>query len=94
LLSKILEEPISYNDAIKEKGWKRATKKEIDSMLKNQISEVVDRKQWMRTISAKWIFKIKQGTLGQPIKLKARIVARGFQQQEGVDFSDIFAPVV
>jgi hypothetical protein len=79
LLSEILEEPISYKDAIKEKGWKSATKKEIDSVLKNQTWEVVNRKQWMRTISAKWIFKVKQGTLGQPVKLKARIVARGFQ---------------
>jgi hypothetical protein len=48
----------------------------------------------MRLISARWILKFKPGTSSQPPKLKARIVGRGFQQQEGVDFDDIFIHVV
>jgi hypothetical protein len=60
----------------------------------NQTWEIVHRKEWIRPILAKWIFKVKPGTSGQSPKLKVRIVARGFQQQEGVDFDDIFAPVV
>jgi hypothetical protein len=39
-------------------------------------------------------FKLKKDSQGNIAKLKAKIVARGFQQTEGVDFSDIFAPVV
>lgn len=45
-------------------------------------------------ITAKWIFKLKKDSDGKIAKLKAMIVARDFQQTEGVDFVDIFAPVV
>jgi hypothetical protein len=43
----------------------------------------------MRPIIAKWIFKAKKGPLGEIIKLKVRVVARGFQQKEGIDYIDI-----
>jgi hypothetical protein len=52
-MSEILEEPISYSDAVREKGWKSATEKEIQSIMRNQTWEIVHRKEWMRPISAK-----------------------------------------
>lgn len=45
-------------------------------------------------ILAKWIFKTKLGTTDKPEKLKARIVARGFEQEDGLDYFKTFAPVV
>jgi hypothetical protein len=44
-------------------------------------------------ITLKWVFKLKKDELGAVIKHKARLVARGFVQQEGIDYDDAFAPV-
>jgi hypothetical protein len=44
-------------------------------------------------ITAKWIFKTKYGPNAKPIKLKVRLVARGFLQLEGIDFDEVFALV-
>ena len=46
-----------------------------------------------RPITLKWVFKLKKDELGAVIKHKARLVAHGFVQQEGVDYDDAFAPV-
>ena len=46
-----------------------------------------------RPITLKWVFKLKKDKLGAVIKHKARLVACGFVQQEGIDFDDAFAPV-
>ena len=46
-----------------------------------------------RPITLKWVFKFKKDELGVVIKHKARLVARGFVQQEGIDYDDAFAPV-
>ena len=44
-------------------------------------------------ITLKWVFKLKKDELGVVIKHKAWLVARGFVQQEGIDYDDAFAPV-
>src|SRR6185436_10151133 len=44
-------------------------------------------------VTVKWVFKLKRDEAGTVVKHKARLVARGFVQQEGVDFDDAFAPV-
>ena len=46
-----------------------------------------------RPITLKWVFKLKKDELGAVIKHKARLVARGFVQQEGIDYDDAFAPL-
>jgi len=46
-----------------------------------------------RPITLKWVFKLKKDEQGVVIKHKARLVARGFVQQEGIDYDDAFAPV-
>lgn len=42
----------------------------------------------------KWIFKVKMSPKGTIVKHKIRLVARGFLQRRGMDYSEVFAPVV
>jgi hypothetical protein len=46
-----------------------------------------------RTIGLRWVYKIKKDEAAAVIKYKARIVAKGYVQQAGVDFEEVFAPV-
>lgn len=48
----------------------------------------------MKVISNKWIYKVKKHADGTLDKLKARLVARGFEQLAGIDFQETFSPVV
>ena len=60
---------------------------------KNKTWELVDKPKKKNVISVKWIYKIKTDANGNHIKHKARLVARGFSQEYGVDYLETFAPV-
>jgi hypothetical protein len=66
---------------------------EIDSVKRNQTWELADLPQGHRAITLKWVYKLKLNEAGEIVKHKARLVARGFVQQEGIDFDEVFAPV-
>jgi len=54
---------------------------------------LVDPPAGCRPIGLKWVFKVKRDERGAVVKHKARLVARGFVQREGIDFEEVFAPV-
>ena len=66
---------------------------EYESIMKNDVWEVVLRPDGKSVVTSKWIFKIKHAADGSIDKYKARFVARGFSQKEGVDYDETFAPV-
>ena len=74
--------------------WKDAMSKEIDSMYKNKVWDLVEKPINRNLISSKWIFKKKIGADGEVSTYKARLVAQGYSQKEGVDYDEIFSPVV
>jgi hypothetical protein len=86
-------EPRSFAEAEKDAAWRAAMKAEIDAVKKNHIWELADLPHGHRAITLKWVFKLKRDEVGAIIKHKARLVARGFLQREGIDFDDAFAPV-
>ena len=77
--------------------WKKGIDKELASHRKNRTWTLVPRSDATNFITSRWVFNVKQlpdgnGTLCEAAK--ARLVARGFQQIEGIDYSETFAPVI
>ena len=66
---------------------------EYKSILMNDVWEVVPRPQGKSMVTSKWIYKVKYSADGSVEKCKARFVARGFCQKEGIDYDETFAPV-
>ena len=66
---------------------------EYESIMKTDVWEVVPRPNRKFVVTSKWIFKIKHAVDGSIEKYKARFVARGFSQKEGVDYDETFAPI-
>jgi hypothetical protein len=66
---------------------------EYQSILKNDVWDVVPRPEGNSVVTSKWIYKIKHAANGSIEKYKAIFVARGFSQIEGVDYDKTFAPL-
>jgi hypothetical protein len=73
--------------------WQAAMQEEIDSVKRNQTWELADMPQGHHAITLKLVYKLKRNEAGEIVKHKARLVACGFVQQEGIDFDEVFAPV-
>jgi hypothetical protein len=73
--------------------WKDAMMEEYESILKNDVWEVVPRPQGKSVITSKRIYRINHAADGSVEKFKARFVARGFSRKEGIDYDEIFTPV-
>ena len=74
--------------------WTAAMDEEKKAFFDNGTWEVVDTDPSWNLLSSKWVFKIKRDENGEISRYRARLVARGFLQREGVDYGDIFSPVV
>jgi transposase InsO family protein len=73
--------------------WQEAMQKELESLRKANTWTVVKRPSGKNIVGSKWVFHIKKDANGHIAKYKARLVARGFTQVYGVDYTETFAPV-
>lgn len=93
-----IEEPKSYKEAMECKEnffWKEAAKEEMFSLEKNGTWALVERPKNQKRVGCKWIFKLKPGIPGvEDRRFKGRVVAKGYSQKEGIDYNEIFFPVV
>ncbi|GJQ98097.1 ribonuclease H-like domain-containing protein [Tanacetum coccineum] len=87
-------EPKSYFEASKYHHWTNAMNQEIDALLRNGSWEMVQLPKGRKAIGIKWIYKIKFMSSGEIDGYKARLVAQGFGQNEGINYEEKFSPVV
>jgi hypothetical protein len=87
-------EPKKIDEALKDVDWANAMHEELNNFKRNQVWELVERPKGHNVIGTKWVFRIKQDQDGIVVRNKARLVAQGYTQVEGLDFGETYAPVV
>ncbi|GKC59316.1 retrotransposon protein, putative, unclassified, partial [Tanacetum coccineum] len=92
-LDNIIFKPKTYKDALTQSCWIEAMQEELNEFKRLEVWELVPRPDKVMVITLKWIYKVKLDELGGILKNKARLVARGYRQEEGIDFEEFFAPV-
>ncbi|CAI7793225.1 unnamed protein product [Closterium sp. NIES-53] len=85
-----LKQALESSDA---EEWKKAMESELKSIEENGTWELVELLKGRKTITSKWLFKIKSDADGKIERYKSRLVAKGYQQKEKVDYKELFAPV-
>ncbi|GJT35215.1 retrovirus-related pol polyprotein from transposon TNT 1-94 [Tanacetum coccineum] len=86
-------EPKNYKDALTQACWIEAMQEELHEFERLEVWELVPPPDKAFVITLKWIYKVKLDELGGILKNKARLVARGYRQEEGINFEESFAPV-
>ena len=88
-----LQEPQTFCEASSNPLWQQAMKEELDALHKTRTWDSVYLPSEKSTISCKWVYKIKTRSDGTIDRYKARLVSKGFTQEYGIYYEEIFAPV-
>nr|GEZ23409.1 retrovirus-related Pol polyprotein from transposon TNT 1-94 [Tanacetum cinerariifolium] len=86
-------EPKNYKDALTQACWIEAMQEELNEFKRLEVWELVPRPDKAMVITLKWTYKVKLDELGGILKNKARLVARGYRQEEEINFEESFALV-
>ena len=91
-----IDEPSTINEAWHgdfKKQWKEATGAEFKSLMSNQTWELVPPSSNKNIVRNRLVFKVKRNVDGSVDRFKARLVAQGYSQSEGIDYDEVFSPV-
>ena len=86
-------EPKNIDEAIKDESWVIAMQEELNQFIRNDVWTLVPPPKNQTIIGTKWVFRNKMDEKGIISRNKARLVAQGYNQQEGIDYDETFAPV-
>ncbi|CAH9113366.1 unnamed protein product [Cuscuta europaea] len=90
-------EPECYAEAMEDehkKEWVEAMQDDMNSLHENNTFELVKFPKGKRALKNKWVYKVKTEEHNSQPRYKARLVVKGFSQRKGIDFDEIFSPVV
>jgi hypothetical protein len=87
-------EPQNLVEALEDKNWKGAMKIEYDALINNRTWHLVPPQKGTNVIGCKWVYKIKRKSDGSLDRYKTSLVAKGFKQRYGLDYEDIFSPLL
>ncbi|MBW0461131.1 hypothetical protein O181_000846 [Austropuccinia psidii MF-1] len=91
----IVLDPKSFSQAIHHpdsKQWLAAIENELSNMKTHQVWSSHEQDESINPLTTTWVFKKKTDANGNLTKYKARLCVRGFNQQEGIDYNDVFSP--
>ncbi|GJZ75739.1 retrovirus-related pol polyprotein from transposon TNT 1-94 [Tanacetum coccineum] len=83
----------NVNEALGDESWIVAMQEELNQFIANDVWELVPQPKNMTIIGTKWVFRNKLDENGVVSRNKARLVAQGYNQQEGIDYDETYAPV-
>ncbi|GJU42218.1 retrovirus-related pol polyprotein from transposon TNT 1-94 [Tanacetum coccineum] len=86
-------EPKNVNEALGDESWIVAMQEELNQFVANDVWELVPQPRNMTIIGTKWVFRNKLDENGVVSQNKARLVAQGYNQQEGIDYDKTYALV-
>ena len=90
-------EPKTYQEAIlheSKKEWVKSMQEEVRSLLENHTYDLVKLPQGKKALINKWVYRLKTKNNGSQLRYKAWLVVKGFNQKKGIDFEEIFSPMV
>ncbi|GJX81762.1 putative ribonuclease H-like domain-containing protein [Tanacetum coccineum] len=87
------EEPKKVINALKDPSWIEAMQEELLQFMLQEVWTLVDLPNGKRAIGTKWVFRNTKDERGIVVINKARLVAQGYTQEEGIDPDEVFAPV-
>ncbi|GKA40561.1 retrovirus-related pol polyprotein from transposon TNT 1-94 [Tanacetum coccineum] len=85
------KEPKNVNEALGDESWIVAMQEELNQFIANDVWELVPQPKNMTVIGTKWVFRNKLDENGIVSRNKARLVAQGYNQQEGIDYDETYA---
>ncbi|GJZ86331.1 putative reverse transcriptase, RNA-dependent DNA polymerase [Tanacetum coccineum] len=86
-------EPKKVIQALQDPSWIKAMQEELLQFKLQQVWTLMDLPYGKRAIGTKWIYRNKKDEKGIVVRNKARLVAQGYTQEEGIDYDEVFAPV-
>ncbi|GKC27107.1 retrovirus-related pol polyprotein from transposon TNT 1-94, partial [Tanacetum coccineum] len=86
-------EPKNVNESLKDESWIIVMQEELNQLIANDVWELIPQPKNMKIIGTKWVFRNKLDENGVVSRNKARLVTQGYNQQEGIDYDETYAPV-
>ncbi|GJV46974.1 putative ribonuclease H-like domain-containing protein [Tanacetum coccineum] len=86
-------EPRKVSEALEDESWVEAMQEELLQFKLQQVWVLVDLPNGAKVIGTKWVYRNKKDERGVVVRNKARLVAQGHRQEEGIDYDEVFAPV-
>ena len=84
-------DPIYFEEAMNEEKWCNTMDEELDTIERNETSELTTLPHKKQVIKVKWVYKTKCNAEGKIDRHKARLVVKGYKQQYGRDYDETYA---
>ncbi|KAK1429938.1 hypothetical protein QVD17_12293 [Tagetes erecta] len=85
--------PKNISEVLKDNSWIEAMQEELLQFRKQEVWKLVDLPEGENAIGTRWLYKNKPDERGIVVRNKARLIAQGYTQEEGIDYEEVFAPV-